>query len=131
MTSPLRLPECIACGGTCTEKREGLCNRCFDAQIKFPKMTPPRLKGAKMKAFRLRIFIRDGGRCKVCRQKVSFDGKDPVFPPMHLSHKRNKRMHGDTPENCETLCPTCHLVGKHNPKSVPPKGTHAPSIGSN
>lgn len=88
----------------------------------FPKQVPVRLKGNAMRKFRFEIWMRDGKSCVKCGQEVSFNGKRADIPPMHLAHKRNKRMHGDTPENCITACPTCHLVGMHNPKPCPPKG---------
>lgn len=92
----------------------------------FPKTTPVRLKGGAMHKFRVEIFLRDKGKCvhvdegQICGRFVSFDGKDGL-PPMHLAHRRNKRMWGDTAENVFACCPRCHLVLIHNPKSVPAK----------
>ena len=98
----------------------------------FPKTTPVRLKGNAMRTLRLQVFMRDLGRCVVCNCMVSFNGNSDRFPPMHLHHKRSKRLYGDTLENTECLCANCHLVGKHNPKSVPPKngGANVNSLGS-
>jgi 5-methylcytosine-specific restriction endonuclease McrA len=85
----------------------------------FPKSTPPRLKGKDMEALRIACFLRDGGKCtgKCCGKRVWLRG----YPQMHMAHWRNKRMYGDTLENVTTRCEDCHLVGMHNPKSVPPK----------
>lgn len=81
-----------------------------------------RLKGNAMKKFRFEVFMRDNKRCVICGCLVSFSGKDQVLPPMHLAHRRNKRMWGDTLENCITTCSSSHLIDLHNPKSVARKG---------
>lgn len=90
-----------------------------------PKVVPVRYTGNALRTFRFLIFARDKGRCVKCKREVSFNGKRSDIPPMHLSHKRNKRMWGDSPGNCETMCPECHLVGVHlqggKGKICPPK----------
>ncbi len=88
-----------------------------------PKTTPPRLRGNAMRKFRFEIFMRDQQRCLKCGCRVSFNGKDPKMRPMHLAHRRNKRMWGDSFENCFTACSRCHLVDLHmGGKVVPAKG---------
>lgn len=91
----------------------------------FPKNVPPRLKGKDMEALRLACFLRDDGKCTDCGRRVAiltpFYKNGERIPPMHMAHLRNKRMYGDTLENVTTRCQDCHLVGMHNPKSVPPK----------
>lgn len=82
-----------------------------------------RLKGNAMKKFRFDIWLRDGMRCVRCRQQVSFNGKRTDIPPMHLAHRRSKRLWGDVPSNVETCCPDCHIVKEHcGGKVVPKKG---------
>jgi hypothetical protein len=79
----------------------------------FPKTTPVRLRGNAMRKFRFEIFMRDQQRCVMCKCLVSFNGKHPTLPPMHLSHIRSKRLFGDVASNVETRCASCHIVGKH------------------
>jgi hypothetical protein len=88
----------------------------------FPKIKPVRLTGNAMRVLRFECFKRDGGRCAVCGCLVSFSGKSTKYPPMHMAHKRSKRLYGDVLSNVETRCAHDHLVTGHNPKSVPPKG---------
>ena len=89
----------------------------------FPKPGIVRVKGKKMDALRMFVFLRDKGCCTKCGRRVALTEEDATWrmPTMHLAHIRNKRNHGDTPENTRSRCPECHLVGDHNPKSVPPK----------
>lgn len=81
-----------------------------------------RLYGKDIEPLRLECFERDGGQCVVCRMILIYE-PDSIFQPnaYHMSHKRNKKNHGDVISNVESLCSGCHLVGIHNPKSVPPK----------
>jgi 5-methylcytosine-specific restriction endonuclease McrA len=78
------------------------------------KARPNRLKGAAMTEMREQVFDRDKGLCVRC-------GK----PGSDLSHKRNKRMWGDSPENTEVMCRNCHrLFHQYGPsfeKPCPPK----------
>lgn len=81
----------------------------------FPKPNRIRLKGAAKTALRRRVFERDGWRCKQCDRPCSWASG-------HLAHIVSVGAGGsDTEENTELLCADCHLVGCHNPKSVPRK----------
>lgn len=95
-----------------------------------PKDAPPglgkdpvvvRLKGNAMRKFRFDIWMRDRRRCVRCGQEVSFNGKRTDIPPMHLAHRRSKRLWGDVESNCETACPQCHLVEEHMGGKVVPR----------
>lgn len=87
-----------------------------------PKIVPVRLRGNALRVLRFECFKRDNFRCVKCGRAVSFSGTHPVQPPMHMAHIKGRGVGGaDELSNVETLCPTCHLVGKHNPKSVPRK----------
>jgi 5-methylcytosine-specific restriction endonuclease McrA len=85
----------------------------------FPKPGIVRLKPKDRGVLRVACFVRDDGRCTRCGKRVWLKG--PPSMQMHMAHVRNKRMYGDTLENVTTVCQDCHLVGMHNPKSVPPK----------
>ena len=83
-----------------------------------PKTTPVRLKGYAMRKFRFEIFMRDEQRCVMCRCEVSFNGRSSKHPPMHLAHRRNKRMWGDSFENCFTACPDYPFAVKDSASRV-------------
>lgn len=90
------------------------------------KARPGRLRGYALKALRLACFMRDGGRCVTCRRPMHleprFDGDPDAYD---MAHKRNKRMHGDTLEQVEAKCHSCHmLIHRYGPtmeKPCPPK----------
>jgi hypothetical protein len=69
-----------------------------------------RLYGADLEALRAQRWILDGGICGRCGiatyLEARFDG-DPMAYDM--SHKRNKRMYGDSFENTKSLCHLCHM----------------------
>lgn len=72
------------------------------------KPRPGRLKGDEMRLLRIEVWIRDGCQCVRCGKPV-----DPDAPPewpnsFHLSHKKGKRMWGDSPETTESNCGDCH-----------------------
>ena len=92
--------------------------------LAFPKPGIVRLKGKESDALRLACFMRDGGKCtgEGCGKRVYLTARWRE-DQMHMAHIRNKRMYGDTLENVTTRCQDCHLIGMHNPKSVPPKET--------
>jgi 5-methylcytosine-specific restriction endonuclease McrA len=75
-----------------------------------------RLKGKALEELRIAVFQRDAFRCSECDRSVTWESG-------HLAHIISRGAGGsDTMENTRVLCSTCHLVGEHNPKSVPKKG---------
>jgi len=84
----------------------------------FPKPGIVRLVGKARQELREECFRRARGRCTKCGRLLQ--------PGWHMAHIRNRRMFGDVISNVRARCADCHLVGDHNPKSVPPKhgGTH-------
>ena len=86
------------------------------------KPRPGRLAGAALEALRQACFERDGGKCVKCGRTLLYWHEWMMHPDRyHMSHKRNKRMFGDDLNNVEALCSGDHMIGKHNPKSVPAK----------
>lgn len=81
-----------------------------------------RRTGKDLEELRDECYERDGGKCVKCGRRL-VHSPDSILQPdaYHMSHKRNKRMWGDTISNVESLCTHDHLVGVHNPKSVPKK----------
>jgi 5-methylcytosine-specific restriction endonuclease McrA len=72
-----------------------------------------RLKGPALAALRRARFILDRWKCVDCGRPVSWASG-------HLSHLVSRGAGGsDVIENVRTKCGDCHLVGSHNPKSVP------------
>lgn len=72
------------------------------------KARPGRLKGEDMRKLRDACFERDRGICQNCGCMV-----DPYAPmhfstAMHLAHKRNKRMWGDSLDQVACWCQRCH-----------------------
>lgn len=81
-----------------------------------------RLTDEDLDDLRHRVFVRDKGRCVKCKMPlIEFPWSSLVANGYHWSHKRNKRMYGDTEKNTEARCRDCHLISQHNPKSVPRK----------
>lgn len=76
----------------------------------FPKNRVVRLKGADLANLRAACWVRDRRTCQICGhftfENARFDG-DPLAYDM--SHKRVRRLGGDTLENVETLCHKCHM----------------------
>jgi 5-methylcytosine-specific restriction endonuclease McrA len=69
---------------------------------------------------RHRIFVRSGGKCEECGHFILEERGE--WCSMHTSHTRSKGAGGDwSDNNLRGLCIACHLVGEHNPKSVPSK----------
>jgi 5-methylcytosine-specific restriction endonuclease McrA len=93
------------------------------------KARPGRLKGDSLKDLREQCYERDNGICgggRVYPQGKSKGHKIgcgfPVNPNnWQMAHLIAKRIGGDNLENVVTTHPTCHLIGMHNPKSVPRK----------
>ena len=86
------------------------------------RKTVVRLKGADMAQLRALVYVRDGGRCVDCHDRLYMT--QPPF--MELSHIKSRGAGGgDTMENCVTRCRECHQKshnagGKPCPaKSVP------------
>ncbi len=81
-----------------------------------------RRTGKDMDELRDECFVRDKGECVSCHcLLVKHPGHILQPNAYHMSHIRNKRMWGDTISNVESRCTACHLIGVHNPKSVPTK----------
>lgn len=102
------------------------------------KPRPGRLKGKALTALRESVFERDGFRCQhLLPAHITDHGQviSELWEPCnllltsrtaHLAHIRNKRMWGDSMENCTTKCAEHHLVNEHSYgpsgiKPVPPK----------
>jgi 5-methylcytosine-specific restriction endonuclease McrA len=86
----------------------------------FPKTKPIRLEGIALKALRTQVWYRDGGKCVDCGTPVAFENGG--FRNMHMGHIKSRGAGGsDELSNVRSLCLQCHLVGDHNPKSVPRK----------
>lgn len=92
--------------------------------LPFGKTPPVRVKGKDMTLLRMKRFLVDNGRCVVCGERVSLDGKHPKLKPMHLAHVTGRGANGaDTVENTRTKCSTCHSVIEHGGgKPCPAKG---------
>jgi 5-methylcytosine-specific restriction endonuclease McrA len=71
-----------------------------------------RLTGPALTALRQACFVRDGGKCVNCGQRVRDDVPDWAPNKYHMAHIGNKRMYGDVIENVKTLCGDCH-TGNH------------------
>jgi 5-methylcytosine-specific restriction endonuclease McrA len=88
------------------------------------KPRPGRLKGKAIGSLREQCWERDKG---ICGGGRSYRGKPlgcglPVDPNnWHMAHLKGKRMGGDNLNNVVVCHMVCHLVGIHNPKSVPRK----------
>ena len=91
--------------------------------ITIGKLGIVRLTGDDINELRDKCFDRDGGECVNCHRTLVRHPRY-IFQPdaYHMSHKRNKRMWGDTLDNVDSRCTNCHLVLQHNPKSIPAKG---------
>jgi 5-methylcytosine-specific restriction endonuclease McrA len=91
------------------------------------KVRPGRLKGKALEQLRRDCFERDLYRCQaeipgfadVCGNRVTWESG-------HMAHIGAKRRHGDSLDNVQTLCGTCHGLehqyGKSFQKPCPPKG---------
>ena len=81
-----------------------------------------RLTGKDMTQLRVDMFVRDKSCCVVCGKWCRFDA-DPLDPRSgHMAHIIPRSRGGsDTLENVRLLCRDDHLIGDHNPKSVPAK----------
>lgn len=71
---------------------------------------------------RARIYQRSEGFCEDCGAYIMEDSGD--WRSMHLHHIKSRGAGGDWSDaNLQALCLTCHMVTKHNPKSIPKKET--------
>ena len=66
-----------------------------------------RMKPADMKGLRMERFELDNWKCQKCFCDV-FDVDQRRNESAHLSHKQAKRRGGDSLQNTETLCGSCH-----------------------
>lgn len=77
------------------------------------KPRPGRLEGAALTKLREEVFDRDGYRCQHiwlgmrCLRLLTWN-------TAHMAHIRNKRMWGDSLDNCTTKCAEHHLVNEHS-----------------
>lgn len=92
----------------------------------FPKPGIVRLKGKDLEALRLACFMRDGGCCTKCGQRVILYTREDHPLKADMAHIRNKRMFGDTLDNVKLMCHREHIEehtqGKYG-KPCPPKPT--------
>jgi predicted CxxxxCH...CXXCH cytochrome family protein len=69
--------------------------------------------------------MRDRGVCQRCGKPTYPNLPDTANDSYHMAHKRNKRMWGDTLDNVQTECGSCHrawhLNGPTMTKPVPAK----------
>lgn len=72
------------------------------------KPRPGRLKGPDLEALRMDCWRRDHGKCQKCDCITNPFAPQEWPNSYHMSHKRGKRMWGDTLENVEVLCGSCH-----------------------
>jgi hypothetical protein len=77
-------------------------------QSRRKKPRPGRLKGAAMEKLRNDAYMRDEGRCVVCKKLVIFYAPPEHDDSMHLAHRRGKRMWGDHIDQVDTNCGECH-----------------------
>ena len=81
-----------------------------------------RLTGADLAALRVSCFLRDGFRCQECWRRVHPLAPEWAPSRAHMAHVEGRGAGGsDELSNVRTLCGDCHMVGEHNPKSVPAK----------
>jgi hypothetical protein len=82
---------------------------------------------AEKASVRLAVYERAEGRCELhllpnCIRGVLPYGGGTVWDHGHLVHLKSRGAGGSwSLDNCKWGCYICHLVGLHNPKSVPPK----------
>lgn len=74
------------------------------------KPRPGRLQGADMDKLRNDVYMRDEGRCVACKKFVMFYAPSEHDDSMHLAHRRNKRMWGDSIDNVDAQCGNCHRL---------------------
>ena len=71
-------------------------------------------------AIRLRVYEEANESCEVCGIGVVFESGS--WSSMHLAHIKSRGAGGGWERaNLRCLCIGCHLIGDHNPKSVPAK----------
>ena len=84
-----------------------------------------RLKEADLQALRAACWLRDKEACQRCGVHVLYFAPHWYPNAFHMAHKRNKRMWGDTLENVQTECGSCHrqyhAQGPSMQKPCPPK----------
>lgn len=95
------------------------------------KPRPGRLQGEALTQLRREVFERDGYLCQhVTGEYVDLEGDSRIrrcyiyltWETAHMAHIRNKRMWGDSLENCTTKCAEHHLVNEHSygPSGIKP-----------
>ena len=86
---------------------------------------PGRLEGVILGILRVDCYERDMGRCVRCGKSVWMNLPQEDDASFHMSHKRNKRMWGDSLENVQAECGECHRkyhqFGPSMEKPCPPK----------
>lgn len=89
------------------------------------KPRPGRLKGDALEALRLACWGRDKGECQKCGRFTFPSEPRESDVSYHMSHKRGKRMWGDSLDQIEVLCGRCHRAfhnfGPSMEKPVPKK----------
>lgn len=80
----------------------------------------PKLTRKEGSAVRHAVWERCGGRCENCG--IAMIEEAGSWSSMHAAHVISRGRGGEFSEsNLRGLCIACHLVGQHNPKSVPAK----------
>lgn len=87
--------------------------------IRIGKLGIVRLTKEDLVELRRKCFERDKV-CVNCGRSVIWEAG--LWKSGHMAHIIGRGRGGsDTLENVRLLCFACHLIGDHNPKSVPPK----------
>lgn len=82
------------------------------------KPRPGRLDADGMARLRAQVFERDNATCKRCGRRVFYAVLQERDDSFHLAHRRNKRMWGDTLENTQCECGSCHRTYHRNGPSM-------------
>jgi len=95
-----------------------------------PDPKPPKpvlLNAAGRRALKVELYNgRANERCenRSCRKWVELNKTHmDVFRHCHLSHIIPRKRGGDSAENCQILCWSCHLAGVHGPRWKTKRGT--------
>lgn len=97
------------------EKIGGQVVRIFRSQkLAFASCEDPQAmyKAEAVGAIRRQVYDRQTGRCLWCGGEVPYEGS--IWRRFHMDEKVSKGHGGEVSlENCQGLCPECHLQQKH------------------
>jgi 5-methylcytosine-specific restriction endonuclease McrA len=89
------------------------------------KPRPGRLEGRELENLRDDCYQRDNRICQRCGKVTDIHLPQEYDDSFHMAHRRNKRMWGDSLENVQTECGSCHRKYHQNGPSMekpcPPK----------